>query len=300
MKTPNAVTGLILVSAGLALSGCYTQFATNDRDPYSEREQGGYTTEDTTGAAGYYDSRERFYSDYSGGTDYYMTQPYSLSIGATFWGPWWYPGYGYGNWWFYDPWYYPYYPAYHGGYWAGGYYPSYPYYGGGGYPAPYGKPSGVRTFGSGRYTGPQRVSASGGSTSPGLYRQPAATTPGATTPTVLPSGYRAVTPPPAKNTNATGREGGSRPAPSSTKGSTHSGSSRNARVPAYVPPPPPSNGSGRQGGERPSGGNRSYTPPSSSTPSPSSTPSGGSGRDGGSRSGGSQSGSSGGRSGSRR
>ena len=113
MKTNQILFGLALLAAGLTISGCYTQFATNERDPYADEDQG-YTAQDTSGASGYYDSRERFYSDY------YVTAP-TLTIGASFWDPWGYPGYGYGAWWCYNPWYNPYYPAYYPGYWPGGY-----------------------------------------------------------------------------------------------------------------------------------------------------------------------------------
>ena len=154
MKTNQILFGLALLAAGLTISGCYTQFATNEQDPYADGDQE-YTPQDTSGASGYNDSRERFYSDY------YMAAP-TLTIGATFWDPWGYPGYGYGAYWYYNPWYYPYYPAYYPGYWPGGYYPYYPYYGtGGGYYGYHAKPSGVRTFGSGRYTGSARVAAIG-------------------------------------------------------------------------------------------------------------------------------------------
>jgi hypothetical protein len=293
MNTRYSILGVTLFAAGLSLSGCYTQFVT-EKDPYAEREQV-TTTEDTSGAAGYYDSRERFYSEYYPEYypthDYYCnTHPFSLTIGASFWGPW-YPGYGYGQWWYYDPWYSSsyYYPGYYGGYWGGGYYP---YYGGQGGVLANRRTSGVRTFGSGRYTGTPRTTSASGSPGQGLYRPPATTTPAPLGP-----GVRAVTP---RGGSSSGREGGSRPAPSTTKSPTRTGSardqSRSVRVPAYVPPPPPSRETPRQSADRPSSGSRSYSPPPSSAPSHSSPPPSSSPREGGSKSGDSGSG----RSGSRR
>jgi hypothetical protein len=286
MKTNQILFGLALLAAGLTLSGCYTQFATNERDPYADGEQG-YTTQDTSGAAGYTESRERFYSDY------YMTAP-TLTIGATFWDPWGYPGYGYGAWWCYNPWYNPYYPIYPG-YWPGAYYPYYPYYGtGGGYYGYHAKPAGVRTFGSGRYTGSTRGAASGGTTtSAGTFRPTTSSNP-----SFLPAGVRAVSP---RGGSTSAREGGSRPAPTTTPAPTRTGSardhSRGERMPAYTPPPPPSRESPRHGGERPSNGSYSPPPPAShSAPPPSSS----SPQGGGGRTGGGESGSGGGRSGSRR
>ena len=287
MKTNQILFGLALLAAGLTISGCYTQFATNERDPYADGDQG-YTAQDTSGASGYNDSREQFYSDY------YMTSP-TLTIGASFWGPWGYPGYGYGGWWCYNPWSYPYYPAYYPGYWPGGYYPYYPYYGtGGGSYGYYAKPSGVRTFGSGRYTGSTRVAASGGGTTSGGTFRPTTSS----NPSFLPGGVRSVSP---RGGSASTREGGSRPAPTTTQAPTRTGSardhSRGERMPAYTPPPPPSRESPRHGGERPSGGSYSPPPPAShSAPPPSSS----SPQGGGGRSGGGESGSGGGRSGSRR
>ncbi len=291
MNVNRIMPGLLLAAAGFLASGCYTQFATNERDPFAEQEETvSYTEEDTSGSSEYYDSRERFYSDY------YVTRPYTFSIGISYWDPWRYPGYGYGGWWYYDPWAYPFYPTYAPISWWGGGYACYPYYYGGGYAGyAYERPSGVRTFGSRRTTGPARMPINvAGSPAPGVSR----TSTTSSTP-FLPGGVRSTAP---RGGNVSGREGGSRPAPGTTSPPSRSGSARDAsrgeRMPAYTPPPP-SRETPRRGEDRPSGGTRSYSPPPPPPSQPSSPPPSNSPREGGSRSGGTES-SGGGRSGSRR
>lgn len=301
MNKTRIFPGIALIGLAVLVSGCYTQFATTEQDPFEEQQEGvTYAEEDTTGAAGYYDSRERFYSEY------YVTHPYSFTIGISYWDPWRYPGYGYGGWWYYDPWYTsigpwynPYYSPYAHAYWWGGMYACYPYY-------PYycaayagefhGRPSGVRTFGSRRATGPARVTVAGsGGAAPGLARPSSSTSP-----SFLPGGARSTSP---RGGTVSGKEGGSRPAPSSTTPASRTGSardrSRGERMPAYTPPPPRSRETPRRDQDRPSGGSRSYSPPPSQpSPPPSSPPPSSSPREGGGKSG--NSGSGGGRSGSRR